>query len=150
MKYDDASWHYGGDFPEDLAKEAAATHIAMFVAWAASADLIGEFHRVDSPDLLGQLLGRTVTPGAWFIAACDEKFTNEDLSPEGNAFADNYYIESDAENRGANYLDDYFDAFPEFGAYRVPDSWDSFERLEPTLDRRLAEWRSAGSGPTSR
>src|SRR6266404_3538306 len=34
MKYDDASWHYGGDFPEDLPREAGATHTGMFVAWA--------------------------------------------------------------------------------------------------------------------
>jgi hypothetical protein len=33
MKYDDASWHYGGDFPADLPREAGSTHIAMFLAW---------------------------------------------------------------------------------------------------------------------
>jgi hypothetical protein len=34
MKYDDASWHFGGEFPKDLPEEAAATHTGMFVAWA--------------------------------------------------------------------------------------------------------------------
>ncbi|WP_265102660.1 hypothetical protein [Acinetobacter sp. 'aerobic (ED)'] len=33
MKYDDASWHYGGDFPADLPQEAGATHIGMFLTW---------------------------------------------------------------------------------------------------------------------
>ncbi|WP_441328174.1 DUF7832 domain-containing protein [Mesorhizobium album] len=33
MKYDDASWHSGGNFPRELPPEAGATHIAMFVAW---------------------------------------------------------------------------------------------------------------------
>ena len=28
-KYDDASWHYGGDFPDDLPEENGATHIGM-------------------------------------------------------------------------------------------------------------------------
>lgn len=26
MKYDDASWHYGGEFPDDLPPTAGATH----------------------------------------------------------------------------------------------------------------------------
>ncbi|WP_262497415.1 DUF7832 domain-containing protein [Pedobacter caeni] len=28
-KYDDASWHYGGDFPKDLPQINGATHIGM-------------------------------------------------------------------------------------------------------------------------
>ena len=31
MKYDDASWHYGGDFPADLPQAAGATHIVMVI-----------------------------------------------------------------------------------------------------------------------
>jgi hypothetical protein len=150
MKYDDASWHYGGDFPDDLPVEAGATHIALFVAWAASAGLIGELHTLDSPDLLGQLLDRSLTPAGWFIAACDEKFTDEDLNPEGNAFAAEYYVESDAEIRELKYLDDYVDVFPEFGDYRVPDTWESFERLKPILDQRFAKWRSTDAGLANR
>lgn len=147
MKYDDASWHYGGDFPEDLPVEAAATHIGMFVAWAATAGLIGELHRIDSSNLLARLLDRSMTPGAWFVVASDEKFTDEDLNAEGNAFAADYYLETATDHRPPNYLDDFFDVFEEFEAYRVPDTWVSFERLKPLLDQRLAEWRSADAGP---
>ncbi|RML48695.1 DUF7832 domain-containing protein [Pseudomonas avellanae] len=32
MKYDDASWHYNGNFPSDLPDTAGATHIGMFLA----------------------------------------------------------------------------------------------------------------------
>jgi hypothetical protein len=47
MKYDDASWHYGGDFPADLPQAAGAAHIGMFLAWLirndyASQELIEE------------------------------------------------------------------------------------------------------------
>ena len=49
-KYDDASWHYGGDFPKDLPIEAGGTHIGMFFAWAVSSGLGGDMHVVDSPD----------------------------------------------------------------------------------------------------
>jgi hypothetical protein len=140
VKYDDAFWHYGGDFPQDLPPEAGATHIAMFVAWAATAGLIGQIHSHELSELLASLLNRSVTPGAWFIAACDEKFTDEDLNEEGNAFAADYYL--DPEPAKHTYLSDYARAFPESGdLYRVPDNWDSFERLRPLLDERLSEWR---------
>ena len=43
MKYDDASWHYGGDFPSELSSDAGATHIGMFVTWALLVDLGGSF-----------------------------------------------------------------------------------------------------------
>ena len=144
MKYDDASWHYGGDFPDDLPPEAGATHIAMFLTWAAASNLLGELHREDLPDLLAGLLNRSTTPGAWFIAACDEKFTDEDLDAEGNGFASAYYLDDDqAGSRSPKYLADYCDVFGEFeDVYRVPDSWESFDRLKPLLDKRFADWKS--------
>ena len=33
MKYDDASWHYGGNFPKGLSRKNGATHIAFFLVW---------------------------------------------------------------------------------------------------------------------
>ena len=76
MKYDDASWHYGGNFPPDLTPAAGATHIAMFVAWCLLNGLAGEIHIEDFPDALERLKNRKITPGSWFISSCDEKFTD--------------------------------------------------------------------------
>src|SRR5690606_19686323 len=91
MKYDDASWHIEGEFPADLPAEAAATHTGMFVAWALLAGLAGEVHIEDMPEGISRLQARSITPGAFFLAACDGKFTDEDLSDEGNAFAADYF-----------------------------------------------------------
>jgi hypothetical protein len=33
MKYDDALWHYEGDYPKKLPNENAAIHIGMFITW---------------------------------------------------------------------------------------------------------------------
>jgi len=33
QKYDDASWHAGGDFPSDLSYSQGGVHIAIFLAW---------------------------------------------------------------------------------------------------------------------
>ena len=91
MKYDDASWHYGGKFPKDLPMEAGATHTGMFVAWAFLSGLAGEIHVEDFPEDIPRLKSRSITPGAFFLEACDGKFTDEDLTDEGNAFAQAYF-----------------------------------------------------------
>lgn len=48
MKYDDASWHVGGDFPKELPPEAGATHIGMFAAWCMLNGLTRSFTRKNS------------------------------------------------------------------------------------------------------
>ena len=45
----------------------------------------------DFPDDVPKLSGRRATPGAFFLEACDGKFTDEDLNDEGNAFAQDYF-----------------------------------------------------------
>jgi hypothetical protein len=136
VKYDDASWHYGGDFPNDLPREAGATHIAMFVSWAVLNGLASDYHKVDAAKELAQLRVREITPGQWFIRTCDEKFTDEDLSDEGNSFAISYYGD------GGSYLDDYCNTFPGVNSlYYVDDNWASFDALAPAIAGRLRAWR---------
>lgn len=144
MKYEDVSWHNGADdYPQDLAPEAAATHTGMFLVWALLAGLGGRLHTEEIPETIGRLRARTVTPGAFFFDECDGKFTDEELNEEGNAFTQAYF---DPEK--AHYLKDY-DALLCEGletAYHVPDTWASFDKLQPRLDRRLAEWRRGELG----
>ena len=140
MKYEDVSWHHvAEDYPKDLPPEAAGTHTGMFVAWALVSGLA-------SSELTGaaaELRARRLTPGAFFCGHCDGKFTDEDLNDEGNAFAKAYF-----DPESARYLSDY-DAVLCDGlqtAYHVPDTWASFDKLKPRLDRRLAEWRRGELG----
>lgn len=138
MKYDDASWHYGGEFPAELSVEAGSTHIGMFVAWALLAGLGGALHVVEFPEDLQRLRERSVTPGQFVREACDEKLTDEDLNDVGNAFAAAYFAPDEGQ-----YLADYElvlgGPFPTL--YHVPDTWEGFDALRPVLDRRFDEWR---------
>jgi hypothetical protein len=87
MKYDDASWHSGGNFPKDLPAEAGAAHTGMFVVWALVSGLAGDVHVTEFPDEIAKLWARSITPEEFFLSTCDGKFTDEDLNDEGNAFA---------------------------------------------------------------
>ena len=144
LKYDDASWHYGGDFPDDLPDEAGATHIGMFAAWACLNGLAGTIHTDECPEDLQTLIVRGQTPGAWFLAVCDGKLIDEDFNEEGNAFTAFYYGLPQPESM-AFYLKDYerlFQSAPSL--YHVADSWLTFDRLAPVLEYRFNEWRRAG------
>jgi hypothetical protein len=138
MKYDDASWHYGGEFPKDLPHEAGATHIGMFVAWSLLSGLAGELIVVEFPEFISKLESRTLTPGKLFFDLCDGKFIDEDLNDEGNAFGLAYF-----HSESGKYLSDYEATLADDAPtlYHVKDSWENFDRLKPVIDRRFSEWR---------
>jgi hypothetical protein len=140
VKYDDASWHYGAEnFPKELPQSAGAIHTGMFVAWAMLSGFAGEQHIDESQELIKRLEGRTITPAEFFLEACDGKFTDEDMNEEGNAFTAAYF---DFET--GSYLGDYEEVLAAEvpTLYDVPDTWESYDRLKPVLDRRLSEWRA--------
>lgn len=140
MKYDNASWHYGGDFPDDLPPEAGAIHTGMFLAWALLNGLGGSFHAEECPEDFESLKQRTITPAQFLINACDEKFTAEDLSDEGNDFAADYY---GAGGQMKDYIKDYEELFASGipSLYHVPDTWESFDRLSPRIQERYDQWK---------
>jgi hypothetical protein len=142
-KYDDASWHHGGDFPASLPRSAAATHIGMFLAWCVLAGHAGEELREESGSELERLRERAVTPGA-FLIALDEKLVDSQLDAVGNAFAVAYYSGRDDESL---YMDDYVDLFDDDAEeiYGVPDTWANFDRLAAVVQRRFDGWQAAGS-----
>ena len=143
MKYDDASWHYGGEFPEDLPDEAGATHTGMFLAWAHLAGLSDETFVTDYPEVIDRLRSREITPGKFFLTMCDGKFTDDDLNEQGDAFTKVYFDFSNGQ-----YLTDYEDAVAASelpSLYHVADTWENFDRLKPVLDRRFADWLESNS-----
>src|ERR1700733_12575538 len=82
-KYDDASWHYGGDFPEHLLPDAGATHIGMYLAWGVVSGLESDFLREElAADHVVLLMERKITPGQFLMAGCDEKFVDDELGAE--------------------------------------------------------------------
>ena len=107
--------------------------------------MAGDIHTKDFPEGLAALRTRDITPGTFLIQYCDEKFTNEDLNAAGNAFAIAYY-----EQESGGYLTDYESIFmrPRLfrrslkSLYHVADTWKNFDKISPTLEKRLFAWRS--------
>lgn len=137
MKYDDAEWHYGGDFPDGTPVSYGFTHIGFFLSWVVETDLLSDFIRSESPGAVIAARNRTVSPIA-LLEDWDGKLVNDMLTEEGNKFAAYYYnLESDS-----GYIPDYVEEFSEYGAYEVEPTWENFDRIKPVIDRRYQEWRA--------
>ncbi|UNQ39418.1 hypothetical protein MPC38_22510 [Prescottella equi] len=138
-QYDDADWHYGGDFPDDLPQAAAGTHIGMFVAWC----LLTGFASEGVEDRLEPLETRETTPGAFLTKVLDERFASDDLTADGNAFAVAYYAGRGDDSR---YLDDYCDEFDTTAEeiYRVEDTWETYDRIADRIGDRFHAWLDSG------
>ena len=153
-KYDDASWHYEGDYPADLPPENAATHIGMFVAWCIHHDMMSEELLEDAEDEMLAVKAREMTGGAFLRQVCDEKFCDSDLSDGGKQFADAYYEEKGRfSKKYQSYSSDFCDVFDEkaerqgfvyASSYHVEDTWENYDLMAAKIDARYAEWQ-AGS-----
>ncbi|MBP1143571.1 hypothetical protein JOE33_000494 [Pseudomonas sp. PvP027] len=143
MKYDDASWHYNGNFPSDLPHTAGATHIGMFLAWMLLNELASEELLDDAESELNALEKRELTGGAFVISMLDEKLTDQEFNDVGNAFAIAYY---EGLNNDSRYVDDYVLAFgvTQDAVYSVEDTWANYDKLSPLIDARFAEWQAMG------
>jgi hypothetical protein len=135
MKYDDASWHYGGDYPKGLPPENGATHIGMFLAWIIEHGLEGELQREEAAKELAAVRKRKMTGAQFLLAVCDEKLTDDDLSDEGNRFTAAYFAKK--------YIDDYSRVFGDEveSLYELADTWANYDRLRPLIDQRYEAFK---------
>jgi hypothetical protein len=141
MPYDRADYDYSTE-TETLPRGHAATHIGMFLAWAAFNGLVNDLHEQRSAELLAKLRRREITGRQFFEAACKEQFAEKDLNVEGNAFAEIYYRDQSGE-RGS-YFTDYKRVLaarlPSF--WHVADTWENYDQLAPVISRRFTEWKN--------
>ena len=141
MAYDRADYDYSTE-EEPLPKGHAATHIGMFLAWIILHGLENAFHQQHSAELLARVRRREITGRQFFEATCQGKFSERELSPEGNAFAESYY--SDSSGQRGLYFDDYKKVLAARlpGFWHVADTWSNYEQLAPIIDRRYEAWKN--------
>ena len=151
-KYDDASWHYGGDYPKSLPKENAATHIGIFLVWCIHNDLVSEKLLKEAETEIIKIKNREITGTELLLQLCDEKLTEYDLNKVGNAFAKDYYEDdTDFANSHSSYLDDYADTFfnkaEENGLeletiYHIENTFANYDIIKAVMDSRFEKWKA--------
>lgn len=149
--YDNASWHYGGDFPEELPEKNGATHTGMFLNWCISNHLISKEFEEDAEDGIEKIKRREITGAELVMDFMDGKFSEYDLNDMGNVFAQDYYKdETDFGNRFSSFADDYvnlFDAKAEENDYEyetfyhIEDTYENYDLIKQVIDYRFEEWK---------
>jgi hypothetical protein len=150
-KYDDASWHYDGDFPLDLPKINGATHIGIFLTWFIENDLLSEEQVEDFEDDIKNVKNRTLTGSEYLMHNCDGKLTSDDLSKTGNEFAKAYYEDGTKFAKACkDYVGDYAqllnirvvnNMLDQDSLYRIDNSWSNYDLLKVRIDQRFEEWK---------
>ena len=150
-KYDDASWHYGSDFPEELPIKNGATHTGMFLNWSINNDFISEEFKEDHEEEIQSLKRREITGAEFIMDFMDGKFSEYDLNETGNAFAHDYYKDdTDFGNRFSSFADDYVNLFDtkaeendyEYETfYHIEDTYENYDLMKQVIDYRFEEWK---------
>lgn len=130
MKYDDASWHYGGEFPANSPDEFGATHIAMFLRWCFTKGWAGALHLEEEPEDTQKVIDGTLSATEFFMQYSDGKLTSDDFNDQGNAFAQKYYGDDGL------YLSDYAEHFGDL-MYVAPENAHDFGKFASMLESRL-------------
>lgn len=138
MKYDDASWHSSGDFPEGSPEEYGGTHIGLLLKWCFLKGWAGRLHLDEWPDDVARVLRGEMSGTDFLFSNCDGKFTKEDLNDEGNHFI-SYYI-----GENGPYLDDYGSNFSD-KMYTAPEEEHDFKRFAAIADARYATFLSSAA-----
>jgi hypothetical protein len=130
MKYDDTDWH---DSVNGVTPEKAAAHMALFLRWCDRQGLTSDFLREESGGMPKEARDGEATYTELILNDCDGKLTADDLSPEGNAFAQAYYAK--------HYPQDWQTAFEGPRCTKVEAEHDP-TALFKILDERFAQFRA--------
>lgn len=136
-KYDDASWHLDGEFPEDLPPEAAAIPAGMFLGWAIQQGLAGELLREEFSEELTRFNNQEMSAAEILRECLDGKLISDDLAPEAAEFADVYY-------QDGHYYHDFEAALvPEEmpSLFHPADNRENFAKIQSRIQERFLEWK---------
>ncbi len=144
MIVDCLDWHYKGDYPKDLDKKNAGTHIGMYLAWIINSNLESEeLINIASEDIK-KLKNREITGRDFLINNCNGILNDKLISKEVREFTFWYYLSSREDY--CQYLDDYLDTFINNdidSLYKLDDSWDNYEKISYKINTRYKKWKES-------
>lgn len=90
----------------------------------------GSLHLHEEPEAVQAVVSGAMDATDFLFKYCDGKFTDEDLSAEGNQFAAEYYGDDGA------YLGDYAEHFGDH-MYVSPESKHDFAKFKEMIERHI-------------
>ncbi len=134
-KIDDMGWHLNENFPKDCPKEAAATHMAMFLGWIIDNHKESDVLKEIAGDDLEKFRKRDIPLNHIILNYC-EKLYGEFLNNDAEKFAKIYYEDF--------YLSDYKTLLDkkDQNVFDMPATWEKYEQVERLIEQRYQEWKN--------
>lgn len=134
-QYDNSRWHIANDFPEDLPKEAALTHMGMFMGWVLDKGFESDSIKEDFRENIKKFRDREITGAKFLELSCDSKLSPENLDEEANKFSSFYYS-------SGSYFNDYSTVLytGEATVFHIPYSWENYGLVKKIIEERYEEW----------
>lgn len=131
--FDQAKWHFGGDFPSELPEFQGYVHTGFFIAWLIEHKLFAWNDELIS-SRIKKVIDREITGAEFYQDYLDGTFSTDLLTPEGAEFAFAYYHKGSFTEDYTNALGENFDSL-----YSIKDTWTNYEKLKPIINRRFLE-----------
>jgi hypothetical protein len=135
VKYDDASWHVEGGFPEGISEEQGFIHIGMYLGWLIDHNLLSEEVMEEFSSEIDGFKERKIS-GTQILKMLDGKLVSDELNAEGNAFSQDYY---------EKYTEDFgmlTQSAKMSSDYSVKDTWDNYEIIKNMIDKKYIGWKA--------
>jgi predicted DNA-binding WGR domain protein len=137
--FDNASWHYGGDFPCELDSHQAYIHTGFFIGWLLRKKLFTSEFQKDNIEGISKFLRKDITAPEFYKVYMDGKFMSYELNDQGIAFTI-YYFDTDFSK--SMYLDDLIAILCKniSSIYYIKDNWQNFEIIADLINQRYQDW----------
>ncbi len=142
VKYDDAAWHYGGNFPKDQPNRYGGVHIGIFLRWCLLRGWAGADHAKEWPEDVEKVVSGEWTGTEFLFKNCDGKFITDDLTDDGNRFALAYY-KGQTEPENLSYTSDYGEAVDD-NLYHQPETGIDRDLVDRVIAHRFANFERCG------
>lgn len=147
MIVDCLDWHYRGDYPKELDKVNAGTHIGMYLSWIINSNLESEELKNIAGLDIQQLRNRKITGRDFLIKNCNGILNDKYIDKSIREFTLGYYLSSREDY--CQYLADYLDTFLDesIGSlYKLDDSWGNYDEIAKVITTRYNKWKEEKIG----
>jgi hypothetical protein len=142
MIIDCMEWHYRDNYPDDIDKIHASTHIGIFIAWIIENNLESEYLRQSTQKDIERLKQREITGREFFLNNCNNLLQDKMIDKKVLKFILSYYLSSREDY--CQYIADYNEVFKNDNlnsSYEVKDIWENYYRVFSIIDKRYNDWQ---------
>lgn len=138
--FDNAAWHYGGDFPSDLSDHQAYVHTGFYIGWLLQRRLFSLNFQTENKDDINQFMEQKITAPGFYKNFMDGKFMSDELTDTATRFTKDYFSTDFSKSL---YIHDLIASLCNNlpSVYYVKDNWDNFKTMYAIIERRFKEWK---------